>query len=106
MEEFNEIYNEFKKYYSSYTEDIAKTIVVLRLLKRYEDVDNIKDILKDGAFIKALYEDAQNTLREDKVNMKSNVILYNGKIKRECIDDNFNLLKTEKIFSGLQESYC
>lgn len=105
VEHFHTIYDEITLKYPELDDSIAKSIAVVGMLRTYQDVDNVKDMIKDGAFVKTYYNNASIEFSKSRSRGLSNSLLYNGKIKRECVNDKFEMVHTNKIIEGLVNDY-
>jgi methionine synthase I (cobalamin-dependent) len=105
VENFQIVFDELSLKYSSLNNAIYKSIATMKLLRTYQDVDNIKDMLKDSAFVKEYYENAKEDFEESRKSKTTNSLLFNGKIRRERVDDNFNFVINNKSIEGLCDDY-
>jgi len=103
--DFKLVYSSINSKFPELTDRMAKSIATARILKTYQDPDNILDMLKDGAFVNAEYVKAKTDFETSRSDGLSNSILYNGKIKRECVGDIFDLQHNKRIIAGLMSDY-
>lgn len=105
VENFQTIYDEVTLKYPELNDSVAKAITVIGMLRTYQDVDNVKDMLKDGGFVKVYYNNAKLEFSKSRTRGLTNSLLYNGKIKRECVDDKFNFVINASSIEGLVNDY-
>lgn len=105
VDNFNVIYEELSLKYPELSDSVTKSIAVVCMLRTYQDVDNIKDMLKDGAFVKTYYNNAAIEFSKSRSQMLTNGLLYNGKIKRECVNDKFELVINKRTIEELVNDY-
>lgn len=105
VEHFQTIYDEISSKYPDLTDSIAKSIAVVCMLKTYQDVHNVMDMVKDYAFVKTYYNNAVLEFSKSRTQMLTNSLLYAGKIKRECVNDRFEFVISTKSIEGLVTDY-
>lgn len=105
VEHFHAIYDEITLRYPELDDSIVKSIATMGMLRTYQDVDNIKNMLKDRVFVKTYYNNASIEFSKSKSRGLSNSLLYNGKVKRECVNDMFEFVINTKNIEGLVTDY-
>lgn len=89
VDNFNFIYDEFTLKYPKMNNLINKSIAIIFMLRVYEDVDNIKDMIKDNAFVKLCYNEASIKFNKSVSNMATNSLLVDGKLKNIYMNNKF-----------------
>jgi hypothetical protein len=105
VNDFTLVYGAINSQFPELTDGITKSIATARILKAYQDVDTIMDCLKDNAFVVTYYNKAMSDFATSRSSGISNSILYNGKIKRECVGDRFDLQHNKRNITGLMNDY-
>lgn len=105
VENFSAVYNQIGLKYPKLNNSITKTIVATRMLKTYQDVDNIFDMLKDNEFVVRHFDNAHKAFSESVSKCATNVILNNGRIRLECFDDKIQMKNLRNIIEGFVNDY-
>lgn len=105
IENFRIVYDDFSTKYPEYKDVVGKSILIVRAFKVYQDVDNVQDVLNDGAYVRTQYDTALRDFEANRNNNVSNHLLYNGKYKRECVNDSFQMVLNKRNIEGLSNDY-